>query len=300
MLHYYVIDRERKADMKHAFLLLAHNKYNQLSTLIRLLDNERIDIYLHIDKRSPKYVVPQTHYSKIFQIPSIRTNWGGYSLVECELRLLEEALKNEEYTFIHLLSGQDLPIKPIDEILSYFDSHKQFNFVFFNKPEGSKDNCDRVKYYYPFQDIKPRGRSFWSISQRIFVCIQKLFRIDRTKRYEGTFKSGSQWWSIKTGLARYIVSERPLIYKLFKYTMCDEMFVQTLVYNSEYYNTLFIKEEFDQHSNQRKIEFINGRPHVWTMDDIDEIKNSDLLFCRKFDEMIDSEIIDEIVKMVEI
>ena len=285
--------------MKHAFLIMAHKNYKQLSTLIKLLDNPRVDIYLHVDKRSPKYTPPRTKYSQLLQIPNMRTNWGGFSLVECELCLLEKALASGTYSFIHLLSGQDLPIKPLNEILAFFDDHEQFNFIFYNKPEGSTGNYHRVRYYHPFQDIKPRRRSIWSVSQRIIVDIQKCIGIDRTKKYEGTFKSGSQWWSIKPDLAEFILSERDQIYRLFRYTMCDEMFVQTLVFNSDYYNTLYIKEEFDQHANQRMIVFQNGAPHIWTMRDFEKVKNSDLLFARKFDEKVDADIINAIVRLVE-
>ncbi len=35
---------------KHAFLIMAHNQYPLLEKLVDLLDDERADIYLHIDK----------------------------------------------------------------------------------------------------------------------------------------------------------------------------------------------------------------------------------------------------------
>lgn len=37
--------------MKHAFLIIAHNEYPVLEVLLSMLDDERNDIYLHIDKR---------------------------------------------------------------------------------------------------------------------------------------------------------------------------------------------------------------------------------------------------------
>lgn len=284
--------------MKHAFLIMAHKNFDQLDELLRLLDHERIDIFLHVDKKSPKYVVPICSYSNIIQIPSIKTNWGGYSLVESELKLLDAALHNgENYNFIHLLSGQDLPIKPIGEILSFFDSHKKYNFIHFDLPEDSKKREERVRYYYPFLEYKQRGkRTIWSISQRLILEIQKFLNVDRTKGYKGQFKSGSQWWSIDSELARYILSERKLIRKLFKYTMSDEMFVQTLVYNSKYYETLYRKESDELIANQRLIDFDRGNPYIWTIKDIDEIKNSDLLFARKFDDSVDKEVIEDIIE----
>lgn len=288
--------------MKHAFLIMAHKNYAQLDKLINLIDNPRTDIYLHIDERSPYYKPPVCVYSQLIMIPRMRTNWGGYSLVECELQLLERALSSGSYTFFHLISRQDLILKPVSEILNFFDSHISYNFVHFDKPEQSIIRKERVKYYYFFQEIKPRGRSLWSILQRILVFIQKGLLIDRTKKFPGEFKSGSQWWSIKPDLARYIVSQREKIRNLFKYSMCDEMFVQTLVYNSGFFSTLYIQEQKDKHANQRLLKLSQnkmcGSIHIWTMKDIDEIRNSDLLFARKFDENVDSEIIDEVVKMV--
>jgi hypothetical protein len=37
--------------MKHAYLIIAHNEFKILSYLVKALDDERNDIYVHIDKR---------------------------------------------------------------------------------------------------------------------------------------------------------------------------------------------------------------------------------------------------------
>ena len=37
--------------MKHAYLIIAHNEYPVLETLVSMIDDERNDIYLHIDLR---------------------------------------------------------------------------------------------------------------------------------------------------------------------------------------------------------------------------------------------------------
>ena len=39
---------------KHAYCILAHNNFHQLQTLINCIDDERNDIYLHIDKKAVK------------------------------------------------------------------------------------------------------------------------------------------------------------------------------------------------------------------------------------------------------
>lgn len=38
--------------MRHGFLIMAHNNWRQLRTLLMLLDDSRNDIFLHIDKKA--------------------------------------------------------------------------------------------------------------------------------------------------------------------------------------------------------------------------------------------------------
>ena len=38
--------------MRHAYLILAHNNFKQLSKLVSLLDDRDNDIFIHIDKKS--------------------------------------------------------------------------------------------------------------------------------------------------------------------------------------------------------------------------------------------------------
>lgn len=38
--------------MKHAYLIIAHNEPNILKTLLLMLDDERNDVYLHVDARA--------------------------------------------------------------------------------------------------------------------------------------------------------------------------------------------------------------------------------------------------------
>ena len=53
--------------MKHAFLIIAHNEYPVLEVLLSMLDDERNDIYLHIDKRATgKHSASCVFFSPLF------------------------------------------------------------------------------------------------------------------------------------------------------------------------------------------------------------------------------------------
>lgn len=59
--------------MKHAFLIIAHNEYPVLEVLLSMLDDERNDIYLHIDKRA----------TELFQqIKKVKMQKAGFYLIE--------------------------------------------------------------------------------------------------------------------------------------------------------------------------------------------------------------------------
>ena len=75
---------------------------------------------------------------------------------------------------------------------------------------------------------------------------------------------------------------------------CDEVFLQTLVYNSSYKNNLYSYIIDDYHANMRDIDWKRGRPYTWRNTDFDELMASDYLFARKFDEQIDDQIVYKI------
>ena len=93
--------------MKHAFLIIAHNEYPVLEVLLSMLDDERNDIYLHIDKRATelfqqiKKVKMQKAGFYLIENP-IKVYWGDISQVQVEYLLFETALSHGPYAYYHL------------------------------------------------------------------------------------------------------------------------------------------------------------------------------------------------------
>lgn len=92
---------------KHAYLIMAHNEYGLLKKLLKLLDDERNDIYLHIDKKSPdisqKEISQIVKKSKFKTYKNLKIHWGGDTQIKCELFLLQESVKYN-YDYYHILS----------------------------------------------------------------------------------------------------------------------------------------------------------------------------------------------------
>ena len=287
---------------KHAYLIIAHNNFNQLKKLIELLDYEENDIYIHLDKKSKLNVEELKKYvkkSKLIFTKRIKVSWGGFSLVQSELILLKASVK-ENYMYYHLISGADLPIKNMKEIHEFFEKNEGKQFVHFRREDDYDGIEDRLRYYYYFTNFRKSKGIQKIIKYAIFklaLTVQKILKINRLKNSKMIIKSGSQWFSITNDLARYIVDNEKLINKMYSHTFCsDEVFLQTICYNNEKFRTNLYYQGYDDNykANMRNIVWRNNRPHLWTKEDYEELINSDYLFARKFDEKIDNQIIEKI------
>ena len=280
---------------KHAYLIMIHNDFYIFERLIKLLDDKRNDLYIHVDKKVKgfdffKYssVIKK---SSIFFTKRISVNWGDFSQIKCELLLLDSATKNNKYEYYHLLSGVDLPLRKQDEIHGFFNKNK-YEFIAFKDYNSISENIvERVKYYHFFTK-NLRVNNFFTKLHYKLVSYQKKIGIVRNKNIE--FRKGANWFSIRDDLARYILSNKKKIFKLFKYSYCaDEVFLQTIVYNSVYMSRVYRGEnEYD--SIKRCIDWDRGEPYIFTLEDYEMLKNSNCFFARKFSSEKDKQIIDKI------
>ena len=73
---------------KHAYLIAAHHQMDLLKVLLSLLDDEKNDIYLHVDSRCRVFneseMLSTVRKSKLFFIERRKVAWGGYSQIQLE------------------------------------------------------------------------------------------------------------------------------------------------------------------------------------------------------------------------
>ena len=273
---------------KHAYLIMAHNNFEQLQLLIKLLDDPRNDIYLHIDRKA-KAAAPkiETRYSQLTVIDPICVTWGGHSQIECEMNLFKAAASGH-YMYYHLISGLDLPLKTQNEIHAFFQSHKGKNFIKFDKNANEAGSFRaRTQYFHFFQNIAGRSNCIWAQNLRkvknLLVYAQKLFHIER-KEFFPLWK-GANWVSITDDMVQYIISCDKLIKKQFYYSVCaDEIFLQSVAMYSPYRDTIV-------NNYYREIDWNRGNPYTFRKEDISELLKSSAVFARKFDESVDKEAI---------
>ncbi len=279
---------------KHAFLIMAHNQYPLLAKLVSLLDDERADIYLHIDKRSKKPEGLSVQRSKLYFIKSKKIYWGGYSQIDCELRLLKAALP-QKYEYYHLLSGSDLPLKTNDELNAFFDEHKGENFISFDPrfvPNGAEvDN--KLRYYRFWQDGGKRNVK--RICNKLSLALQRALRVNHLKKIKLPIRKGANWFSITHDLAAHVLANESTVKKYFRYAYCpDEMFLHTLATSSPFCDSVVNDAlRYTDWSGEAE-----GHPKTLTGEDYEKFMGSGAFFARKFSLTADSEVVERVCAQV--
>ena len=278
------------AQMKHAYLIMAHTNFDQLQTLIDLLDDERNDIYLHIDKKAKNVPVFTAKHSALHLVAPIVVVWAGHSQIRCEMKLLEAAAKGH-YRYYHLISGMDLPLKSQDEIHAFFRENDGKEFLEFDERAcRTKDFYFRTQYYYFFGNLGFNTRTTFGhglrMLDRIFVKMQKLLHISRKPIFP--LYKGHQWFSITDEMVQYVLSQKAAIRKQFDYTfLADEVFLLSVAMSSPLRDN--VVKNF-----MRAIDWNRGMPYTFRKEDVPMLLASEKLWGRKFDRRVDAEAIEMI------
>lgn len=267
--------------MKHAYLILAHNEFGLLQTLVSCLDDPRNDIFVHIDKKVSE--LPQLQAEKAgLEMISRRfdVRWGDFSMVEAEYALFEAAVARGPYAFYHLLSGVDLPLKSQDAIHRFCAEHKETEFIGYTLTEMTPELSQRMQRWHLFPRHFSRKRNAYSIVRALFIRLQRVLGIRRNKDVD--FKKGTQWVSITQAMAEYVLSKKEWAKRTFTHTFVpDECLMQTLAWMSPYRTHLY-NTESDAAGCVRAIGWRNDELVDWTAADFEGLVASPALFARKF------------------
>ena len=285
--------------MKFAYMIMAHHRPDVLEQLLTDLDDERNDIFLHIDKKSnaidEQTIKKCVKKARIILIKRISVYWGDYSIVKCILNLLEAAVEYGYHDYYHLLVGVEFPLKTQDYLHKFFEANRGKEFIGFDN--HSKNFTDRIKYYHLFaKDARSKYKYqhfLYRINKKLLV-LQKKIHLNRLKEKDSYYKKGYMNWSITHDLALLFISEGKKQLKTYRYSSCsDELVFQTITYNSTFYNNVYdINDEY--HSCMRITTWVDPK-NQFHMKDVDMLLSSGKLFARKFDTDDAVQIIKEIV-----
>ncbi|MBT8850034.1 hypothetical protein BTH91_09025, partial [Lactobacillus delbrueckii subsp. bulgaricus] len=249
---------------KQAIMVLGHgDNANVLQETIQILDNENIDFFIHWDKKFKKPRLKSSK-SKVQFVKSINVTWGAESMMKAELMLMQAVQQSGKYAMMHLISSVDMPLMTSEYMLDYFSDGRSYLGFEYASDDIPDDVIERVKYYWPIDNISLRDHKLYG---KLIHKINKLFKVNRLKGCDLKLGKGPQWFSVNTKYLQKILEfdKRP-----FLHTNCiDEMFMQTIL------------PELNSHSKRindnvqavRYIDWNRGTPYVFTMNDIQELRD---------------------------
>lgn len=272
--------------LRHAYLIMAHDNPKVLNLLLKALDDNRNDIYIHLDKKSKlnycDLYLPQKsiiHYIS----PRKKIYWGDFTQITLELTLLKSAIKNGPYQYYHLLSGSDFPIKSQNYIHNFFNQYNGFEFIGFAQGTSSELDCKMkvLKYHFFTKWEKSRNPIKLFIKKLIKKPLEMIVNNLIKKKRKIPLKKGANWISITDKCCSFIINQEENIKKEYKYTICaDEIFIQTLIFNSPFFQHCY--NTTDEYIGcQREIDWNRGKPYEWTENDLEELLKSNKIFARK-------------------
>ena len=271
---------------RHAYLIMAHDQPVQLKKLIRALDDDRNDLYIHIDRKAKNIrkedLAALCRRSGVFFIPGRNIVWGGESLILCEMDLFRKA-SEKGYRYYHLISGADFPVMTQDAIHDFFGRHDGSEFIEFWERD-KKEYEYRIRYRYPLQERIGRYTNdlptlVLRVRSKLQVFCQKMKGTDRVRDYGRPVRAGGEWVSVTDDFVRYLLSREEEIREYFlQGVAADELYKQTICWNSPF------REKIWPEGHMRLIIWKQDKPYIWQEEDLEEIMRSDKLFVRKVTE----------------
>jgi hypothetical protein len=278
-----------------AYLINAHKNLKQLERLVAKLNHDEVDFFIHIDKK-----VDDTNFALLMESlkiynPTMVSNrvdvmWSGFTQVEATLQGLHTILQSDKrYEYINFISGQDYPIKKNTYILDFLLKNNGYEFIDFYEisPASHAEFMTRFQRYCLVEKIS---------NDLVRLNMERALRVLLPKRkIPNGFSAygGSQWWTISSGCAKYIldfVNKENKFVNFFKLTNCpDETFFQTIILNSAYRDKVY---KHHLHYIDWPVGAVN--PKVLTKNDFNLLESSNKLFARKFDAHVDEEVLDMI------
>jgi core-2/I-Branching enzyme len=308
--------------MKLACIVLAHHRPKQLATLLAALRHPSVEVYLHVDRRAS--LIPFTRafeeagIGDVALLPRYRSRWASLGIIDATLAGLSAGVAGGCDYFV-LLSGQDFPLKPVEEIVTFFEDAGSTSYMSYfpvaDSPVGPPGESWHGRHRTEFYTYTVRGRrelcipwgektSQLSLKGRV---LNELLRVRsavepprRHPAYAQPFL-GAQWWNLSRVAAEYIlrfVTEHPDFRRYHRHTMSpDDMFFQTILVGTE-----FASDHQVVNAGLRFLDWNtpNGRPATLTIDHLPDLLASDKLFARKFDATVDPRVIEVLADRISV
>lgn len=226
--------------MKHAIMIMAHKNLDHLCHLVEYF-RANCDVFIHLDGKCAWKVEDIDRLSAYRQVKWVSTdyevNWGGTSVLESEMALLQSAYAHGEYGYFHLISGQDYPVKPLDVFLDFFEKNRGKEFIQYvgiPNPKWEKGTYRRFQYFYPYDWAEGRENPRAWVREQVEMQARRGLKRPIPDEFD-TLYGSSQWFSITNeavGILLQYTTDHPAFYNRLWMTFApEECYVATVLLN---------------------------------------------------------------------
>lgn len=291
----------------HVYLILLHKAPEQARRMIARLAQPGTRFLIHIDQRvdaTPFHTALAPLQESITYLRRFDSAWGGQGAVLATLEGLRVALAAKSaWHYIHLISGQDYPIADSATIDAFFTVAHGKNFIeHLAMPVTGMHHggMNRIEDYHFVPRRRYRSRiEAWGLSFERFT--NRLLRaIGLPRRFPAYVRPfvGSNWWSLTPAAAEYIlrfVELHPDYLPYHRHTIsADEVFFASILASTDdaALRASLVNENmrYVVWNRPGQSEF----PAILRSADTDEILRSGKFWARKFDTVIDAEVLNRI------
>lgn len=257
-----------------AYFILVHRYPKQFRQLFKAVYVPGNQYVIHVDKSSGPELAKDIAvflepYQGVHILSPQNASWGGYSLVEAELRGMEKLLEmDSRWTHYINLSGQDFPLKSQAYIRRFLANNPDRQFIKVSDQARQRpDTMNRVDRYYIESD-----------GEIINTDIPRAMFADVTAHI------GTQWKVVTRSFCDFVCHD-PSVDRFKDFYrnsfIADESFFQTVIMNSGDQGEII-------DNDLRMIDWVADgdiklRPRNFGSADISRLKASPDLFARKFD-----------------
>lgn len=266
--------------MGHAAVITAYKDAPQLIRLQTGLRSLGFKIFVHIDRKANFSAEEMARISSLSDVvrSAYRVGWGDYAHLKAIILLLRDAIAAGGWQHVHIVSGQDHPIAPLERFDELGDRCHLSLIAYDAMAQHVRDRYEL--YHFP---LKFRSRRPVRAINRAIHRLQQLtgYRRKRIGSFSAIYK-GVIWNSLTYEACRAMLDDPrhdEFVKALRSVEIPEEFYIQTLLMNSPHSDKVSV-------GNLRYTDwsFKNGsNPAYLDESDYDRITLSGHLFARKID-----------------
>lgn len=271
-----------------AILIIAHKNIDQVIQLTRKLTPE-FKIIIHFDKKITLTSKQKEELDGVNAgyFSKIDVNWGSWSIGQVAVELMKRAMEDPTITHIHLISGQDWPLKPIEEIKAFYENNDNIYLRYYKADvkKGRDNALNWQKFYYNYDRIN-RKSLFGKVYNRLSTWTQQVLRVNKFKDLgiDLEIYTGANWCDLPRDAVEYCLNyfdtHENFRQMLKTGSFSDEFWVQTIICNAPQFKS---RLKYDYHRFIKWEHIHNSFPAILDERDYADIKKSNAMFGRKFE-----------------